>query len=115
MSIIPFHIPPCIQQHVSLKDKNWFRTGGSAEYFAAPESYQDIQILLEWAEYYQIPITVIGDGANILIADAGINGLVIRLAFTDIGLVGNIENKILVQAGAGVHIDTLIQWSLHNS
>ncbi|MCL5875669.1 MAG: hypothetical protein M1114_04305, partial [Candidatus Dependentiae bacterium] len=73
-------IPSCITQNISLKDKNWFRTGGAAEFFAEPSNGQEFQETLHFAHTNNLPITLIGEGANALISDSGIAGLVIRPA-----------------------------------
>ncbi len=55
------------------------RLGGPADYLAIAKdpSYSDVLPLLDWAWERAMPVTVIGGGANVLIADAGIRGLTI--------------------------------------
>ena len=55
------------------------RLGGPADYLfiAKDPAYSDVKPLLDWAWRGQLPVTVIGGGANILVADAGIRGLTI--------------------------------------
>lgn len=106
------HLSSLIQHHVPLRDKNWFKTGGSAEYYAEPKTVGEFKTALGWACKQQIPITLLGAGANILIADAGIKGLVIRPLNISIELLEEHVETVLVRAGAGSSIDTLIEWCL---
>jgi UDP-N-acetylmuramate dehydrogenase len=106
------HIPATIQHMVPLCDKNWFGTGGSATYFCTPTTILEMQEILAWASGNHIAFTIVGEGANILIADEGISGLVIRPANTDITIVDIQGNTVFIQAGAGVSMDVLITWAL---
>ena len=72
------NLPPFIQAGISLKDKNWFATGGTARYFCEPTTAQEFQEALAFANTNRLPIFVLGQGANILISDDGFDGLVIR-------------------------------------
>jgi UDP-N-acetylmuramate dehydrogenase len=107
--------PSLIQKQVALDKKNWFNTGGPAEYYCEPTTVADFETALSWAQETQKPITILGAGANILIADAGIPGLVIRPANKSIALVDEMsDGTVLVSAGAGCSMDDLIEWSLEN-
>ncbi len=56
-----------------------FKTGGPAEFFFIPRSTGDVQILLSFSREYDIPCFILGGGANILVADSGISGMVIDM------------------------------------
>jgi len=103
-----------IQRSVPLRDKNWFKTGGSAEYYAEPRTAAAFQTVVAWAQEHVQPITLLGAGANILIADCGINGLVIRPINTDIAITQEDDTTAYVRAGAGCSMDTLIEWCLEH-
>jgi UDP-N-acetylmuramate dehydrogenase len=55
------------------------RTGGAAERFARAGTREDLLELLELARRERQPLAVIGSGSNVLVADEGVRGLVIRL------------------------------------
>jgi UDP-N-acetylmuramate dehydrogenase len=55
------------------------RTGGPADWFARPEDLDRLTALLAWAEREEIEVGVVGSGSNLLIADAGFRGLVMKL------------------------------------
>jgi UDP-N-acetylmuramate dehydrogenase len=54
-------------------------TGGPARHFARVGSREDLPALLAWAEGEREPVFVLGSGSNLLIADEGVDGLVIKL------------------------------------
>lgn len=105
------HTPSLIKSNVSLKNKNWFNTGGNAQYFATPTNDAQFQQALNFAHTHSLPITIIGEGANMLISDEGVQGLVIYPHLHDI----QITDISHVTAGAGVNMHELIAFCLdHN-
>lgn len=96
-----------IHQNVSLKEKNWFHTGGNANYYCEPESAEDFKQALEFANSNSMPVFVLGEGANILISDEGFKGLVIH------PILNKVEfSEGLVSAEAGVKFQDLIDLCL---
>jgi UDP-N-acetylmuramate dehydrogenase len=55
------------------------RTGGPAELFARPGTRDELERVLAWAREQGLEVGVIGSGSNLLIADAGVPGLVLKL------------------------------------
>jgi UDP-N-acetylenolpyruvoylglucosamine reductase len=55
------------------------RTGGEADYFARAGSGAQLRELLVWAKAIEVPVFVVGSGSNLLIADEGVRGLVLKL------------------------------------
>ena len=104
-----------IQTNVSLADKNWFRTGGKAAYWAAPKTALQMKKVMAFAFDRGLPYFMLGSGANILISDKGFGGLVICPRLHEIFHQPIDGNKVLLTAGAGVTLNDLIVYSLHNS
>jgi len=78
----------------------WFKVGGTAARLARPRSIEDIQAALELDRY----ALILGDGANLLVADEGVDRLVIDLQHLDrVEIVNN-----LVNAQAGARLPTLV-------
>ncbi len=107
-------VPLLIQENIPLKDKNWFGTGGPARFFVEPTTAHEFQQALAFAQTHQLAIFILGHGANILISDAGFDGLVIRPALTTISL-GVSSDQYSVTAGAGASIHDLILHCLDNN
>ena len=55
------------------------RAGGNAELFARPASEEELMELLAWAAAEGHPVEVVGSGSNLLVADSGVPGLVLKL------------------------------------
>lgn len=80
-----------------MKRHTTFRIGGPAEYYIRPRR-EELAKLLALAKRCQIPVTVIGNGSNLLVGDRGIRGLVLEIGsgMDDIRVEGDV-----VTAGAG--------------
>lgn len=101
-----------IQRNVPLHDKNWFKTGGLARFFAEPQTAQEFQAACAYALENDLSIFVLGEGANVLISDDGFEGLVIRPFLKEIAHQPTDEKTALVTAGAGVSVNDLIEYCL---
>lgn len=72
-------LPPGVLRDHPLARFSTIRTGGPAELFARPRTVEELQRLLAWAAEHALEVGVIGSGSNLLIADEGVSGLVIKL------------------------------------
>jgi UDP-N-acetylmuramate dehydrogenase len=99
-----------ISTNEPLASKTWFQTGGPAKLYATPSTPEQFAQAISFAHQHQQDIFVLGEGANILIADEGFDGLVIHPPLKSISHQGD-----LVMAGAGVSLPDLIEYCLaHN-
>ncbi len=104
-----------ISRQVSLHDKNWFKTGGTALFYAEPTGAQECARALDYAREHSLNIFALGEGANVLISDDGFAGLVIAPKLQDITITELSDTHSLVAAGAGVSIPDLITFCLDNN
>jgi len=109
------NINTLIQENIPLADKNWFKTGGNARYYAAPTTAQEFQCALAFAHEQTLEICIIGEGANALISDNGFDGLVIRPAVRWILKQVQDDASVTITAGAGVSLPDLITYCLENN
>ncbi|HEX7610214.1 MAG TPA: UDP-N-acetylmuramate dehydrogenase [Solirubrobacteraceae bacterium] len=73
-------IPPeGVERDYPLSRLTTVRTGGSGEFFARAGSERKLIELLRWAAGAGLAVHVVGSGSNLLIADAGVTGLTIKL------------------------------------
>lgn len=70
-----------MEKDISLKDKNTFRIGGRAKYYALVNSKKELENALKFAKESNFPVFIMGEGSNILVSDNGFNGIVIKLNF----------------------------------
>jgi UDP-N-acetylenolpyruvoylglucosamine reductase len=69
-----------VEQGVALSRFTTLGTGGPAAAFARPETLEQLQEALQFARERDLPLAVVGLGSNLLVADAGFDGLVLKLA-----------------------------------
>jgi UDP-N-acetylenolpyruvoylglucosamine reductase len=72
-------LPPGVQPDFPLARLTTVRTGGHGEYFARPAALDQLVALLAWAAEQGHEVGVVGSGSNLLVADEGVRGLVIKL------------------------------------
>jgi UDP-N-acetylenolpyruvoylglucosamine reductase len=72
-------LPRGVQRDYSLARLTTIRTGGPAELFARPGTVEDLERLLAWAGEEGVEVGVVGSGSNLLVADMGVPGLVLKL------------------------------------
>lgn len=80
----------------SMAKHTSFRIGGPADFFAEPQTLEELKALLAKAKELMLPVTIIGNGSNLLVLDGGIRGLVIKPTFKELKL----EDERLI-AGSG--------------
>jgi len=69
-----------IEEGVPLSRFTTIGTGGPARALARPETIAELEESLAWAGERGLPVYAVGLGSNLLVADAGVDGLVVRLA-----------------------------------
>lgn len=67
-----------ISETVSLAPYTTYKVGGPARWFAEPDDLEDLRSILE-ATPSDIPVFILGRGSNVVVADDGFDGLVLRL------------------------------------
>jgi UDP-N-acetylenolpyruvoylglucosamine reductase len=68
-----------VETGVPLSRLTTLGSGGPARAFVRPESVEDLEEALSWARGNGLPVATIGLGSNLLVADEGFDGLVLRL------------------------------------
>jgi UDP-N-acetylmuramate dehydrogenase len=71
--------PQNVETDYSLSRLTTVRAGGSADLFARPATEAELVELLRWAAERGVEVGVVGSGSNLLVADAGYRGLVLKL------------------------------------
>lgn len=83
--------------------------GGPADIFVKINDTEELKFLLNLAKEKNVPVTVIGNGSNILVKDKGIRGIVVKLDLNEIKK----DNETL-EIGAGVLLSKLARVALEN-
>lgn len=93
--------PAAIREGFPLAQLATVRTGGPAELFARAGSNELLAELLAWAAGERIAVSVVGSGSNLLVADEGVPGLVLKL---DRGLAGIERDGEAIECGGGARL-----------
>jgi UDP-N-acetylmuramate dehydrogenase len=96
-----------------MAEHTTWRIGGPADAWVRPQDVEEVKRVVEWCTAEEVPYLVLGKGANVLVADQGISGVVLDLSWA----CGRLERQGLrVRAGAGVLLSQLAsrcgQWGL---
>jgi UDP-N-acetylmuramate dehydrogenase len=98
-----------VRAAVPLAPLTTFRVGGPAEWFVETRSSDEIVTSLVLAHELGVPVTMLGGGSNVLVADSGVRGLVIRPRG---GQVQRGGDDTRVRADAAVTINGLVRWTV---
>ena len=86
-----------IRENVPLAPYTYFKIGGPARFFVEARSEEELYEAIKFARKCYAPFWILGGGSNVLIADKGLPGLVIRTMINDISVDGE-----KMACGAGV-------------
>src|SRR5262245_56218087 len=94
------HSPPAaVRRDVPLGGLTTVRTGGRAEFFARAGSDEEVLAQLAWAHARGSPVSVVGSGSNLLVADDGVGGLVVKLD-RDLAVISIDQARLVCGGGA---------------
>ena len=82
------------------------QVGGPADWLLSTDRAEYVAPVLKAARAHDVPVTVLGGGSNVVVADDGVRGLVLRLHLT--GITSPEPDR--VRAEAGVTMNGLVRW-----
>ena len=83
-----------------------FRVGGPADYFIIANSIQELKDVLKIAKTKNIPITIVGNGTNLLVREGGIRGFVIKPNLNNFKIKRS-SNEIIITVESGMSLSAL--------
>ena len=92
-------IPDGVSRGHSLARLTTVRAGGAADFFARASTEDELVELLAWAAGEGIAVGVVGSGSNLLVADDGFRGLVLKLD-GDLAAIERRDERIVCGGGA---------------
>lgn len=96
-----------------MKKHTTFKIGGPAECFIKIKTKEQLKEILNIAEENKIPVTILGNGSNILVLDGGIKGITLTIQIEYIDIKQNGE-KYKINVGGGYKLSKLTQICLKN-
>ena len=106
-------LPEQIYMNEPMSKHTTFKVGGNADIFVKVKSIKDLKYIIKVAKKYDMHITVIGNGSNILVRDKGIRGIVAKIEIDTIK-IEPLHKSVIVTVGAGVKLMSLAQELLKN-
>jgi UDP-N-acetylmuramate dehydrogenase len=97
-----------VWRDVPLAPFTTFKVGGPAQCLVDVRDSQELALALDLATQTGVPIAILGGGSNVLVSDAGVRGVVIRVR----GGRTVVEGGSSVRADAGVSLNSLIRWTI---
>lgn len=94
-----------IKENIPLAPLTTLKIGGAARFFVEATSENEVISAVEFAEENELPLFILGGGSNILVADKGFDGLVLKIALTGIDV-----DEEIVTAGAGEDWDKFVEF-----
>lgn len=120
--------PSNVFKDEDMKKHTSFKIGGTADFFVIAENIQEIEQIINFTNNNNIPLTIIGNGTNLLVKDNGIRGITLKINLKDIQIhtknrveetiirnnkvaeqEATYENNAIVTVGAGVSLGFLAQ------
>jgi UDP-N-acetylmuramate dehydrogenase len=106
-----------LSEYEVLAPHTWFNIGGPARWLARPHNIEDLLQLVRRCGEEEIPIYRLGQGANLLISDEGVEGMVVQLSaksfreveWSDFGA----GDTVFVRAGGGADMSRLSREAVH--
>lgn len=109
-----------IEQNISLSQHTTLKTGGVADYLVVVKTEAELLEALNFAKQQKLKVLVLGGGSNVLVADEGYRGLVIKNQLAGFVLKES-KNAVTLTCGAGEVLDKMVSkttrlgyWGLEN-
>lgn len=89
-----------------------FKIGGPADLYLEPVSTVDVETIVTYLHAHAMPMLVLGNGSNVLVADTGYRGAIVNLekGFADVTMDGD-----AVRAGSGIRLAQLVDFCIQQS
>lgn len=100
---------PGVRRDAALAPFTTFKVGGPADFFVQASRAADVKAALAAARAERMPVTILGGGSNVLISDAGIRGLVVRMHGGEVTAL----SERVIRADGGITINGLVRWTIN--
>ncbi|HYD35512.1 MAG TPA: UDP-N-acetylmuramate dehydrogenase [Vitreimonas sp.] len=102
------------QANYPLKELSYFKIGGPAEVYIELANKDQIAVVVKLCQEHHIKLTIVGGASNVIIADEGIQGLVMRVLHDVLEQTDQtVENKTIIRAGTGLKMALLVSRVVH--
>ncbi len=106
---------PNIQENTPLAKYISIRIGGPAKYFLTIKKKKDLIRAVKLAKRFKLPFFILGEGSNLLIADEGYAGIVIKVQSSKLKIKSCNSKLKVIYAESGIKLKDLLKTSLNRS
>ena len=103
------HPPHNLLRDVKLGPYTTMKVGGPCDYLVEAASVAEVAAACDWARENDAEIFVLGEGSNVIVSDAGLHRLVLRIEIPGFEVLEEDETSALVHIGAGMHWDDAVE------
>ena len=101
-----------IKQNELMKNHTSFKIGGPADFYVKVKNIDEIKEIILLTRQKEIPLTLVGNGSNILVLDNGIRGIVVNIDFKEFDIEKINDENAVITVGAGVTMPYIAQMLL---
>jgi UDP-N-acetylmuramate dehydrogenase len=101
-----------LQERVPLAALSTLGVGGPARWFVTARDAEEVAEANRWCRDRQLPMTVLGGGSNVVVADQGLEGMVLHIGIAGVREAPD-SSGARVSAGAGEPWDSLVGFSVN--
>ena len=101
-----------IQTDVPLAPYTTLGVGGPARFFCEARSQAEVVEAAELARGRALPLFVLGGGSNLLVSDAGFQGVVLKVAIEGVAITADDDGAALLDVGAGEDWDAVVRYAV---
>lgn len=100
-----------MEENKPLAPFTTFGIGGPARWFVEARSEDEVLEAMEWARERGLPLFVLGGGSNLLVADRGFDGLVLKVGLKEVAATKTRDGsgQVIYEAGAGADWDAFVE------
>src|ERR1700756_3320736 len=96
------------QEFIPLAPYTTFRIGGPARFFCEVQHEAELVEAVKFAKERNLPLFVLGGGSNLLVSDAGLEGVVLRVGFPVSKGERHHRESVVLEVGAGENWDDVV-------
>lgn len=104
--------PQDLREGVELAPYTTMKVGGVCEYFVEARDVAGVRAACDWAEAADIDVFVLGEGSNVIVSDAPLHRLVLKIEIPGYEVVHEDAQSVTLDIGAGEHWDSVVERSV---
>jgi UDP-N-acetylmuramate dehydrogenase len=101
-----------VQENVPLAPFTTFRIGGPARFFCEVKTEAELFEAVQFSQQRKLPLFILGGGSNLLVSDAGFDGLVMRIGVTASKRERRESESVVLEVGAGENWDDVVRYAV---